>query len=153
MYSQCLSQKQETKQIIKRNADTMNLSQWNINIVYIQCLAKKQEVKQIRKSKADTNRAWEQSKELSKQQNSTQRHNDLNASSIAPLRLRLSLYYPLLFKWTQSEAPRNYNVPSKNLCDPNRSRVGSVVSLVILLEGSALKWQRLCWTTSPNDDE
>ena len=84
----------------------MNLSQWNINIVYIQCLAKKQEVKQIRKSKADTNRAWEQSNELAKQQNSTQRRNDLNASIIAPLRLRLSLYYPLLFKRTPTEAPK-----------------------------------------------
>ena len=47
----------------------------------------KQEAKQILKSKDDTNRAWQQSKELAKQQNSTQRLNDLNALSTAPLRL------------------------------------------------------------------
>ena len=75
-----------------------------------------------------------QSKELSKQKNSTERLNDLNTSGIAPLGLRLRLYYPLLFKLTPSEAPRNYNVPSENLCDPNRCRVGSVRSLLILLE-------------------
>ena len=53
------------------------------------------------KPTADTNRAWQQSKELAKQQNSTQRLNDLNDRrdlSIAPLRLRSSLYCPLLFK-------------------------------------------------------
>ena len=105
--------------------------------MYSQCLARKQEVKQIIKSKADKNRAWEQTKGTCKKQNSTQRLSDLRALSIAPLRLHLSLFYPLLFKRTPSEAPKYYNVPSKSLCDPNICSVGSVLSLLIVLDDIA----------------
>ena len=72
-----------------------------------------------------------------KKQNSTQRLSDLRALSIAPLRLHLSLFYPLLFKRTPSEAPKYYNVPSKSLCDPNICSVGSVLSLLIVLDDIA----------------
>ena len=93
------------------------------------------------KIKADTNRAGEQSKELAKKKKKNE--TVLNVKRPQSLEAGLSLFYPLLFKRTPSEAPKNYNVPSKSLCNPNICNVGSVLSLLIVLEGNALKWQRL----------
>ncbi len=70
------------------------------------------------------------SKELAKQLNSSQRLKDLNDTNIAPCCLK-----------ERHPKPRNYNLPSKNLCDPNKWRIGSVL---IPPEGNALKCQRFC---------
>ena len=74
--------------MIKSKAETMKYKN------SVQPVARAQSGKQKKKmikSKADTNWAWQQSKELAKQQNSTQRLNDLHNRSDwsnAPLRLR-----------------------------------------------------------------
>ena len=82
---------------VSERHSTASLRSWMLRNIHEQkwCKAsgprKKREANQMIKSKADTNRAWQQSKELTKQQNITQRLNDLNDRSDlsnAPLTVR-----------------------------------------------------------------